>query len=50
MEQEAKRLVEAIESNLESCKEEGIGDTGSFVRHQYIAEELEELKRCFTNP
>lgn len=39
-------LLKAIKDNLEPCKEFGIDSTGSFVREQYIGEEIEHLENA----
>ena len=41
----ARELLKAIEDNYESCKKAGIDNTGSYVRQQYIADEMEGLKK-----
>ena len=40
----AKKLIDAIECNYLSCKEDGIDTTGSYIKQQYISEEMENLK------
>ena len=40
----AKDLLKAIKDNYESCEEAGIDTTGSFVKQQYIADEMDELE------
>jgi hypothetical protein len=44
LKESAKELLEAIKTNYESLKEHGISDTGSFIRQQYIADEMENLE------
>ena len=46
----ARDLLKAIEDNYESCKEAGIDDTGSYVRQQYIADEMEECRKAISSP
>ncbi len=41
----ARDLLKAIEDNYESCKKAGIDNTGSYVRQQYIADEMEGLRK-----
>lgn len=42
----SKELLKAIGDNLEPCKDFGIDSTGSFVREQYIGEEIEHLENA----